>query len=585
MPIPRILHQTGKTKAISKELEVYRDQLLKLHPHWDYRFYDDAGCRSIVERCFPSFIPVYESYPSPIQRADSFRVIAVYGLGGFYLDLDMVCFRPLDDLCAYHCVFGEEKTLAADEAKRLGHRHAVRVANYMFGSEAGHPFLLHILEMMVRASRRMVKREEEVLETTGPGLVTRAFFSQQERMRDVVLLPNRDRICPSPHCRTVSCHFGDYAAHRHAGSWRWQARDGGRRPAPSGRLSPSREQIRAICSELRSVRREVSLPETICILGTHNDEDGDGLAKVFDLVSPVGKTEKDTKKLANRKVLVCGPPCLFTDRISHRNINVVYTTFESTELPGSWVSAINEYYDYCLVPHGHIKSVFEKSGVQVPITVIDQGFGRYGRSRRDMGVERGFRVGFLGVPVGRKNLIELHHACSDLAGKIRGVKLVAHVFHSSHTTDECEIAVIRSSPFVEWSEGRLSDDELGKWYRNLSCLVLPASGEGWSFAPRESLYLGVPTVLTDIPVHDELIASGHCKVIPANGFEDAKFESGIFGKWRRVEVEDIRAAILDVYRRYGHYQIEALKGSRWIESRWSNERLQQSILEFFSSIS
>ena len=57
------------------------------------------------------------------------------------------------------------------------------------------------------------------------------------------------------------------------------------------------------------------------------------------------------------------------------------------------------------------------------------------------------------------------------------------------------------------------------------------------------------------------------------------WENGTGWRWRKIE-----KAILELYERYGRYQIEALKGSRWIESKWSNESMQQSILKFFSSI-
>jgi glycosyltransferase involved in cell wall biosynthesis len=248
------------------------------------------------------------------------------------------------------------------------------------------------------------------------------------------------------------------------------------------------------------------------------------------------------------------------------------------------VSAINQYYDYCLVPHGDIKSVFEKSGVQIPISVIHQGFMRYKRGRRNMGVEQCFRIGFLGNLDRRNNFLKLHQACSNLLGKIPGVKLVVHVSYHGDSIVKSEITALKSASFIEWSEGRLTVDEIGEWYRNLSCFVLPSSGAGWSFTPRESLYLGVPTVLTDIPVHDELVASGYCRVIPTKGFEAARFEGRVLGKWYGVEVEEIEKAILELYEKYGRYQIEALKGSRWIESKWSNESMQQSILKFFSSI-
>ncbi|MEZ4548823.1 MAG: hypothetical protein R3B51_14430 [Thermodesulfobacteriota bacterium] len=59
--------------------------------------------------------------------------------------------------------------------------------------------------------------------------------------------------------------------------------------------------------------------------------------------------------------------------------------------------------------------------------------------------------------------------------------------------------------------GDVDEDGTSEWYAGLSCYVFPSSGEGWSFTPRESLYLGIPTLITDIPVHDELVRSGYYK--------------------------------------------------------------------------
>jgi mannosyltransferase OCH1-like enzyme len=583
MPIPRVFHQSSKTEDIPEEYRAYQRRLLDLHPDWDYRFYDDVGCRSIVERFLPSYIPVYDSYPTNIQRADSFRIIAVYAFGGFYLDLDVECLKSLDDLCEYNCVLAEERTLTIEETQRLGHKHAVRIANFMFGSEPRHPFLLSMLEAMVMESQRSIRTEQDVLESSGPGLMTRVYFNCRESLKDVVLLSNRDRTCPSPYCCGIACHFGDYAKHYHRGSWRWENAHGSIKAVAREKRNLSQQQFERIHAEIRAERQQVSLPEPVFVLRTHREHDCDGLGAVFHRVSRIGIVTDDTIQLSNKKVLVSGIPFLYLDRVSSSNTNVVYTTFESTELPRFWVDAINNAYDYCIVPHEYIKAVFENSGVQIPIEVIHQGFTRYKRGRRNLNIDRGFRVGFLGVPVRRKNLLKLAQACSDLMETIPQIKLVVHVSHYYDWMDTSEIETLRSAPFVEWSEGCLSEDSVAEWYRDLSCLVFPTSAEGWSFTPRESLYLGVPTILTDIPVHGELVASGYCRVIPVSGYEDAKFESHIFGQWHKIEVEDIARSILDAYQGYGAFHIKALKGSQWIENKWRNERTQQDILKFFKS--
>jgi hypothetical protein len=96
--------------------------------------------------------------------------------------------------------------------------------------------------------------------------------------------------------------------------------------------------------------------------------------------------------------------------------------------------------------------------------------------------------------------------------------------------------------------------------------------------------MGVPTLLTDIPVHKEIIESGYCRVIPVSGKEEAKFEGSIFGQWDRVSVGDIEDAVWDVYQNYGSHLIRAIQGSRWIENKWTNESSQQRLLEFLRSL-
>src|SRR5262249_33905831 len=120
MTIPKILHQTWKTHSLPANYHVLQQWLKQLHPTWEYGFYDDAACREFVCQQMPSLLPLYDQYPTHIQRIDVFRLVAVYVLGGFYLDLDIVCHQRLDALCQHGAVFAEERTLSAAEAEALG---------------------------------------------------------------------------------------------------------------------------------------------------------------------------------------------------------------------------------------------------------------------------------------------------------------------------------------------------------------------------------------------------------------------------------------------------------------------------------
>jgi mannosyltransferase OCH1-like enzyme len=126
-------------------------------------------------------------------------------------------------LCQHGAVFAEERTLSAAEAEALGHHDPLRVANYMFGSEARHPFLRHVLRELVIRSKRPIACENDVLESTGPGMLTTLYHRVKSQYDDVQLIRNHGHRCLSPYCQGQSCQFGYYASHLHIGSWRWQA--------------------------------------------------------------------------------------------------------------------------------------------------------------------------------------------------------------------------------------------------------------------------------------------------------------------------------------------------------------------------
>jgi len=221
MAIPRIIHQTAPTMNLPEWCQPLRHRTVRLHPDWDHRFCDDFAGRDLLRRELPHLLPLYDNYPFDIQRVDLFRVAAVYVSGGFYLDLDIECHKPLDPLCEYRCVLAEERTLDPEEAAGLGVENALRVANYMFGSEPRHPFWADVMDEMLRRARRTISSEQDILESTGPGLLTDVYHRVKDRYPDLVMLKNDHSTCGK--CGVTSCHFGDFASHLHVGSWRWES--------------------------------------------------------------------------------------------------------------------------------------------------------------------------------------------------------------------------------------------------------------------------------------------------------------------------------------------------------------------------
>lgn len=225
--IPRRIIQTARTRDLPPLARAASANLRLLHPDWEYLFFDDEDVQRFIAGEFPQHRALFEAFPHRIQRFDFFRYLAVLRFGGFYFDLDVLLAESLVDLRPRHCVFAFEELTLSRYLRRV-HGIDWEIGNYAFGAAAGHPFLAAVVENCVRAqrdpawARQMLadvptpfRSRFEVLNTTGPGLLTRTLVEQPAAARNVTVLHPADVRDP----RTWH-QFGRYGIHLMEGSWR-----------------------------------------------------------------------------------------------------------------------------------------------------------------------------------------------------------------------------------------------------------------------------------------------------------------------------------------------------------------------------
>ena len=224
--IPRRIIQTGPP-SLPLLLRSASQNVRLLHPTFEYLFFDDAQVESFIQEHFPEYRRVYHSFRFPIQKYDFFRYLAVYRLGGFYLDLDVFLVKDLAPLLTAQCVFPFEELSGIQYLwKQFGMDW--QIGNYAFGAAAGDPFLAAIIENCLQAKSdpswvapmmkgipRPFHKEFYVLNTTGPGMVSRTFAGNPEMAQSInILFPDDVRNPRTWH------QFGDLGVHHMAGTWR-----------------------------------------------------------------------------------------------------------------------------------------------------------------------------------------------------------------------------------------------------------------------------------------------------------------------------------------------------------------------------
>ena len=226
-PIPKRIIQTGKSLPTSVKTRAMVGSIRLLHPDFEYLFFDDNQVEDFVSQEFPQYRPIYDSFRLAIQKFDFFRYLAIYRLGGFYFDLDVMLASGLYPLLESGCVFPFEG-LTTSEYLSKKHNMPWEIGNYGFGAAPEHPFVHAIIENCVRAQRDsdwadlampkylpLSRTENYVLFTTGPGLVSRTLAENPELAKSVKVLFPDDLAHPANwHC------FGDIGVHLMDSSWR-----------------------------------------------------------------------------------------------------------------------------------------------------------------------------------------------------------------------------------------------------------------------------------------------------------------------------------------------------------------------------
>jgi hypothetical protein len=224
--ITRRIIQTGPM-ALPLTLRTGIANVKLLHPSFEYVFFDDTRVKQFVGEEFPQYRDAFDSFRFPIQKYDFFRYLAIYRYGGFYLDLDVLLAEALTPLLSRECVFPFEELTSS---KYFSERFQMdwQIGNYAFGAAPGHPFLRAVIDNCLRAKEDaawvapMIKGiprpfvdEWYVVNTTGPGLVSRTYAEHPSLAERITILFPKDVRDPRSWHR-----FGEFGVHHMLGSWR-----------------------------------------------------------------------------------------------------------------------------------------------------------------------------------------------------------------------------------------------------------------------------------------------------------------------------------------------------------------------------
>lgn len=252
-------------------------------------------------------------------------------------------------------------------------------------------------------------------------------------------------------------------------------------------------------------------------------------------------------------------------------VKIAYSMLESNCIPSMWVTILNNEFDAVVVPDKYLINVYQDCGVTIPIFVLP-------------------------IPMILKPYLD--HVASKHPSKPfifgdasvnKNPKILLEAFAKAFKNDPNVCLVMRSGGIDSNTKQALNDARKKYQLNNIfvdsgkiplsrfidlvekfDCYINLSRGEGFSLIPREMLALGVPVLITDNTASTSICDSGFVCSIPCNlknpsnkGYQLLFGES--CGEQFDCEVNDVIAAMQNVYKNYDGYKQLAEQGRVWVQ--------------------
>jgi len=211
--IPKIIHQTWKTKELPDKLKKWHRKIIELHPGWEIKLWTDENNLNLVKERFPHLLNIYQALEYNIMRVDMIRYMYMLEFGGYYLDLDYELFIPFDN-----------QTSQPDLMLSWEDNGNTKIGNCIFASIPNHPFWKDVLEAFQNnPPLKKIYNKFDIIKLTGPVFISNIYFKAPEKYNGLLIPQNvyhfDNKLIPKKNYQEGLIRNGVRGIHHSAGSW------------------------------------------------------------------------------------------------------------------------------------------------------------------------------------------------------------------------------------------------------------------------------------------------------------------------------------------------------------------------------
>lgn len=160
--IPKIIFQTWYTKELPEEIKKSIDKMLEINSNYEYFLYDDNDIEIFIKNNFDDDIFfTYKMLNIGAAKADLWRYLILYKIGGIYLDIDSIIYGKLDFLL-------DDNNAIISREKNYG-----KFVQWCLIYPPEHPILKICIDKCIHNIKN--KTTNDIIELTGPIVYTKSI--------------------------------------------------------------------------------------------------------------------------------------------------------------------------------------------------------------------------------------------------------------------------------------------------------------------------------------------------------------------------------------------------------------------------
>jgi inositol phosphorylceramide mannosyltransferase catalytic subunit len=173
------------------ELQEFSRKWKKTNHGYLHRVWEEKSMDTFIREHYPNYYSRYRNFPHMIQKIDFFKYAVLNIEGGFYIDMDVECLKPIDLPDKY-----KQSDFIASRNPTMAHENLVLAGmtefynNAVLYSSTESPILKSLIKRAFKYDCMGIKKTECVFFTTGPIIYSRIIDKFKHSKLKINIIPS-----------------------------------------------------------------------------------------------------------------------------------------------------------------------------------------------------------------------------------------------------------------------------------------------------------------------------------------------------------------------------------------------------------